>query len=227
VPVRKPREQLRRCRVATPGDLIVTRADGLEPCPAVRVALTVRSLARVLMDSVGFWLGCPSRSRSRYVTACVRGLGCGDRLRVGTCIDGDTASACLTPKRCPLSCIGSDTSTGAPRRCRLDAVTRQPYRRRYGWRAAILRAPHRPPRRPGRRRPRPGVDWPGDPAAAPRLLASATPDTGPPSPRAATDARAQGCSWAEIGDLLGTASAAAWNRHGRQAGQGSPDGSAG
>jgi hypothetical protein len=71
------------------------------------------------------------------------------------------------------------------------------------------------------------LDWPDDPAAALHLLASLQRQIQDILPRAVADARAQGCSWAEIGDLLGVTRAAAWNRHSRQGGRGSPDGPAG
>jgi hypothetical protein len=71
------------------------------------------------------------------------------------------------------------------------------------------------------------LDWPDDPAAALHLLASLQRQIQDRLPRAVADARREGCSWAEIGDLLGVARAAAWNRHSRQAGQGASNGPAG
>lgn len=59
------------------------------------------------------------------------------------------------------------------------------------------------------------LDWRDDPAAVLHLLASLQRQIQARLPRAVADARAQGCSWAEVGDLLGVTRAAAWNRHGQ------------
>jgi hypothetical protein len=60
-----------------------------------------------------------------------------------------------------------------------------------------------------------GLDWPDDPAVTLHLLASLQRQIQASLPRAVADVRSEGCSWAEIGDLLGVTRAAAWNRHGR------------
>lgn len=57
--------------------------------------------------------------------------------------------------------------------------------------------------------------WLGDDAVTVHLLASLQRQIGQRLPDAVADARDQQCSWAEIGDLIGTTRAAAWNRYGR------------
>jgi hypothetical protein len=56
-----------------------------------------------------------------------------------------------------------------------------------------------------------------DAAAGLHLLASLAAETARRLPAAVTDARGQGCSWAQIADLLGVTRAAAQQRYGRPA----------
>lgn len=58
-----------------------------------------------------------------------------------------------------------------------------------------------------------GLGLPGDAAAALHLLASIVAEAGRHLPAAVTDARDQGCSWAQIADLLGVTRASAWQRY--------------
>jgi hypothetical protein len=57
--------------------------------------------------------------------------------------------------------------------------------------------------------------WLGDDALTVHLLTSLEQQIRQRLPDAVADARDQECSWAEIGDLLGTTRAAAWNHYGR------------
>lgn len=57
--------------------------------------------------------------------------------------------------------------------------------------------------------------WHGDDGITVHLLASLHRQIQQRLPDAVADARDQDYSWAEIGDLLGTTRAAAWNRYGR------------
>ena len=58
--------------------------------------------------------------------------------------------------------------------------------------------------------------WPGDASATLHLLASPGAEVGPRFPQAVADARAEGLSWAEVADLLGTTRASAWERYARR-----------
>jgi len=54
--------------------------------------------------------------------------------------------------------------------------------------------------------------WPGDAGVTLHLLISFTAQAERRLPQAVADARDQGCSWAEIADLLGVTRASAWQR---------------
>lgn len=60
-----------------------------------------------------------------------------------------------------------------------------------------------------------GLSWLGDAGAELHLLASLARQILARLPDAVAEARDQEYSWAEIGDLLGTTRAAAWQRYGR------------
>ena len=57
--------------------------------------------------------------------------------------------------------------------------------------------------------------WPGDAAVTLHLLRSIQEEIQTRLPAAVAEARDQGYSWAEIGDLLAITRAAAWNHYGR------------
>ena len=59
------------------------------------------------------------------------------------------------------------------------------------------------------------TSWLGDAGITLHLLLSLHHEITARLPDTVADARDQGYSWAEIGDLLGTTRAAAWNRYGR------------
>ena len=56
------------------------------------------------------------------------------------------------------------------------------------------------------------LEWPGNGAAEIHLLTSLIAEAEAQLAKSVALARDQGCSWAEIGDLLGTTRAAAWQR---------------
>ena len=56
------------------------------------------------------------------------------------------------------------------------------------------------------------LEWPGNGAAEIHLLTSLIAEAEAQLAQSVALARDQGCSWAEIGDLLGTTRAAAWQR---------------
>ena len=60
-----------------------------------------------------------------------------------------------------------------------------------------------------------GLSWLGDAGVELHLLASLLRQAQTRLPDAVAEARDQDYSWAEIGDLLGTTRAAAWQRYGR------------
>ena len=60
-----------------------------------------------------------------------------------------------------------------------------------------------------------GLSWLGDAGAELHLLVSLLRQAQTRLPDAVAEARDQGYSWAEIGDVLGTTRAAAWQRYGR------------
>jgi DNA-binding phage protein len=60
-----------------------------------------------------------------------------------------------------------------------------------------------------------GMQTVADSATRLHLLASLKAETERRLPRVVADATAQGCSWAEIADLLGVTRASAWQRYAR------------
>jgi hypothetical protein len=58
-----------------------------------------------------------------------------------------------------------------------------------------------------------GLAWHGDAGTTLHLLASLIDQAQARLPRAVDDTRDQGCSWAEIADLLGVTRASAWQRY--------------
>ncbi|MDQ6783528.1 MAG: hypothetical protein M3063_08825 [Actinomycetota bacterium] len=62
-----------------------------------------------------------------------------------------------------------------------------------------------------------GLPCPADAGARLHLLASLTAEAQHRLPRAVANARDQGCSWAQIADLVGVTRASAWQRYGERA----------
>lgn len=58
-----------------------------------------------------------------------------------------------------------------------------------------------------------GLAWPGDAGTTLHLLASLIAQAQARLPRTVDGARDQGCSWAEVADLLGVTRASAWQRY--------------
>jgi hypothetical protein len=55
--------------------------------------------------------------------------------------------------------------------------------------------------------------WPGDASVTLHVLASIVAEASSRLPRAVADARAEGLSWADVADLLGTTRSSAWERY--------------